>query len=81
MGNPLDVQVGGDHYTKYKYQPIEFINDLDLGFILILRKPIGHEVPMGGKQLPPWLNNIFLYQKILLYLCYEIDVENKTFAY
>ena len=33
MGNPLDVQVGGNHYKKYEYQPIEFINDLNLSFI------------------------------------------------
>ena len=29
---PLDYQVGGDHYRRYKYQPIELIADLGLGF-------------------------------------------------
>lgn len=29
---PLDYQVGGDHYRRYKYQPIELIQDLGLGF-------------------------------------------------
>lgn len=30
--NPLDVQVGGDHYKKMKIQPIEFIHANNLGF-------------------------------------------------
>ena len=33
MEKPLNVQIGGSHYKKYEYQPVEFINDLDLGFI------------------------------------------------
>jgi hypothetical protein len=30
--NPLSYQVGGDHYKKYEYQPIELFNDLRLDF-------------------------------------------------
>ena len=30
--NPLAYQVGGSHYKKYKYQPIEFFNDVRLDF-------------------------------------------------
>ena len=30
--NPLSYQVGGDHYKKYEYQPIEFFNDMRLDF-------------------------------------------------
>lgn len=32
MANPLDVQEGGDHYKKWKIQPVEFsmVNGLDL---------------------------------------------------
>lgn len=30
--NPLDVQVGGDHYKKMKIQPIEFIHANNLGY-------------------------------------------------
>jgi len=30
--NPLDVQVGGDHYQDFKIQPIEFIERNKLGF-------------------------------------------------
>lgn len=30
--NPLDVQVGGQHYKKYKIQPVELYNEFCLGF-------------------------------------------------
>lgn len=30
--NPLDVQVGGQHYKKYKIQPVELYNKFCLGF-------------------------------------------------
>lgn len=33
MPNSLSVQVGGTHYKKYKYQPIEFIVDRGYRFI------------------------------------------------
>ena len=33
MTNPLDHQVGGDHYSKYKIQPVELIQKLNLNFI------------------------------------------------
>lgn len=26
--DPLKTQVGGDHYKKYKYQPVEFFKDM-----------------------------------------------------
>lgn len=29
----LEVQIGGDHYKKYPYQPIEFACDINLSFI------------------------------------------------
>ena len=30
--NPLSYQVGGDHYSRYEYQPITFFNDIGLDF-------------------------------------------------
>lgn len=30
--NPLSFQVGGDHYRRLKYQPIQLIHDLNLDF-------------------------------------------------
>lgn len=31
--NPLDIQVGGDHYKTLKIQPVEFIHANNLGFL------------------------------------------------
>jgi hypothetical protein len=33
MTNPLDIQVGGDHYKKYKIQPVEYIQANRLGWV------------------------------------------------
>ncbi len=30
--NPLNVQIGGNHYKEMKIQPIEFINANNIGF-------------------------------------------------
>ena len=32
MDNPLDTQIGGDHYKQFKIQPIAFIKDNGLDF-------------------------------------------------
>jgi hypothetical protein len=32
MSNPLDTQIGGDHYKRMKIQPIEFILANGIGF-------------------------------------------------
>lgn len=32
IGNPLDIQVGGDHYKSLKIQPVEYILANGLGF-------------------------------------------------
>lgn len=31
--DPLDVQVGGEHYKNYAIQPVEFITKNKLGFL------------------------------------------------
>lgn len=31
--NPLDVQIGGDHYKKLKIQPAEYIHKNGIGFM------------------------------------------------
>lgn len=33
MSNPLEIQIGGNHYKKCAYQPVEFISKLSLNFI------------------------------------------------
>ena len=30
--NPPEEQIGGDHYSRHKIQPIEFIEGADLGY-------------------------------------------------
>lgn len=30
--DPLSYQVGGDHYSQYEYQPIQFFNEIPLDF-------------------------------------------------
>lgn len=32
--NPLEVQIGGNHYKKFEYQPIEFFQDVNLNTAL-----------------------------------------------
>lgn len=33
MSNPLEAQVGGNHYRNMKIQPVEFIHANNLGFL------------------------------------------------
>jgi hypothetical protein len=33
MSNPLETQVGGEHYRNMKIQPVEFIHANNLGFL------------------------------------------------
>lgn len=33
MEESLKVQIGGDHYKRFSYQPVEFITKLGLGFV------------------------------------------------
>jgi Protein of unknwon function (DUF3310) len=48
--DPLDTQVGGNHYKHYKIQPIEFIHANNLGFLegCVVKRLCRHAMP-GGK--------------------------------
>ena len=48
--NPLDTQVGGNHYKNFKIQPIEFSIKNDLNFIQgdIVKRICRYNIP-GGK--------------------------------
>ena len=53
MSNPLDVQVGGEHYKSCKIQPVEFIEANGLGFLegCVIKRLARHEKPTGkGRQ-------------------------------
>jgi len=50
--NPLDVQIGGDHYKKLKIQPIQYIMANDLNFLQgCIVKRISRYNMSGGKKL------------------------------
>jgi len=51
MSNPYDKQVGGDHYSKMKIQPAEFINKNKLPFAEgNAIKYICRHINKGGEQ-------------------------------
>ena len=51
MSNPYDTQVGGDHYSKMKIQPSEFINKNEMLFAEgNAIKYICRHINKGGKQ-------------------------------
>ena len=51
MSNPYDTQVGGDHYSKMKIQPAEFVNKNKMLFAEgNAIKYICRHINKGGKQ-------------------------------
>ena len=51
MSNPYDKQVGGDHYSKMKIQPAEFVNKNKMLFAEgNAVKYICRHINKGGKQ-------------------------------
>ena len=51
MSNPYDKQVGGDHYSKMKIQPAEFVNKNKMLFAEgNAIKYICRHINKGGKQ-------------------------------
>ena len=52
--NPLNWQEGGDHYSRLEYQPVQFIQDLNLDFprataVKYLAR-LGHKIGAEPKQ-------------------------------
>lgn len=49
IDNPLDIQVGGDHYKDFKIQPVEFIEQNNLGFLqgCIVKRISRYDKPTG----------------------------------
>lgn len=47
--NPLDTQVGGDHYKGFAIQPIEFIHQNHIGFIAgcVIKRIARYNQPTG----------------------------------
>jgi len=49
----LDVQVGGEHYKKYKIQPVEFIVANDIPFLEgnVIKYILRHKFKGGAEDL------------------------------
>ncbi len=53
ISDPLDVQIGGEHYKDCEIQPVEFIEANKLGFLegCVVKRVTRHNKPTGkGKQ-------------------------------
>ncbi len=67
-GDPTEQQVGGDHYVKYKIQPVEIINDLHLGYIRgnILKYLVRYKDKNGLEDLKKAFHYVRIYEKMLV---------------
>ena len=67
----LDVQVGGDHYQRFKIQPIEFImkNDLDFCQGNVIKYICRHDFKNGLEDL----KKVKHYVDLLIELKYNQD--------
>lgn len=67
--NPLNKQIGGNHYKQFKIQPIEFITKNNLGFIegCIIKYITRYEHKNGVEDL----NKIKHYVDLLIKLNYD----------
>jgi hypothetical protein len=53
MSKPSDIQVGGDHYKKFKIQPYEFITLNGIGFLegCVIKRMCRHGSKNGLEDL------------------------------
>lgn len=51
--DPLDIQIGGSHYKKFKIQPVEFIEGNNLSFLqgCIIKRICRHAEKNGREDL------------------------------
>ena len=71
---PTQIQVGGDHYKKFKIQPTEFITKNNLDFIQgnIVKYAVRHKDKNGVEDL----KKVIHYAQLALELQYDY-VEDK----
>lgn len=69
--NPLNEQIGGNHYSKMAIQPVEFIEANHLPFIEgnIVKYACRHESKNGAEDI----RKVIHYAKLLLKLRYGIS--------
>lgn len=67
--NPLATQVGGNHYKKFKIQPIEFITANELTFLegCIIKRVCRHRSKNGREDLEKAIHEL----QLLLALEYD----------
>ena len=65
--NPLDVQVGGDHYKKRVIQPVEFVtaNCMDFPAACVLKYTDRHASKNGRQDLEKALHFIDLRERLM----------------
>lgn len=75
--NPLDIQVGGDHYKNYRIQPIELYSKFELGFkeASIIRYCIRHKNKDGKQDLQKALHLVEMLQHFNNPIGRMIDIE------
>jgi len=71
MTNPLDSQIGGNHYKDFSIQPIEFIEANKLPFLegCIIKRACRHGAKNGAEDV----RKIIHEARLLLKLRYGVD--------
>ena len=74
MPSSTDVQIGGDHYKKYKIQPIEFYHANGVPFIegSIIKYTMRHKEKNGAEDI----KKVIHYAQLLLELEYGEDTNS-----
>ncbi len=56
----LDTQIGGDHYKKFKIQPVEFITQNELGFLegCVIKRMCRYKDKNGKEDLEKAIHEI-----------------------
>lgn len=72
--NPLEKQVGGNHYKKFKIQPIEYIHANNLDFLTgnIIKYASRHRFKNGAEDV----RKIIHYAELILKLDYDYEEDN-----
>lgn len=76
--NPLDIQIGGDHYKNFAIQPIEYIHQNDIDFIVgcVIKRIARYNQPTG-KGIED-LNKVIHELEILID---QLEKDHYNFAY
>lgn len=64
--NPLDAQIGGQHYKSFKIQPVEFITANNLDFLsgCVIKRVCRHSAKNGAEDLRKAIHELQLMLKL-----------------